>query len=138
MVIIEILGASAPAWGNHEHTAIDLMVQFSHLPGETIHFTASPNDETEHGRELFIRALHGAYGPIAEISPEVLHAELLASNVQIQKSQMQVCIEKVQHWDMFNQPETAQAWRIYYQQLARLPETESWPVVEVWPTAPAE
>ena len=135
---IEILSAKNPVWGNAEKTQINLQVQFQHLE-DWVPFSATAADPAEHGRELFVRALHKAYGPIAEISAEELQAELLAHNLQIQKSQMRVCVEKVQYWDMFNQPEKAQAWRIYYQQLAQLPETtETWPVVETWPTAPAE
>ena len=135
---IEILSAKNPVWGNAEKTQINLQVQFQHLEG-WVPFSATAADPAEHGRELFVRALHEAYGPIAEISAEGLQAELLAHNLQIQKSQMQVCVEKVQYWDMFNQPEKAQAWRIYYQQLAQLSETtETWPVVETWPAAPAE
>lgn len=61
---IEILGASAPAWANHEHTAIDMTVNFSHMPGEPTPFTASPDDASEHGRELFARAKFGEYGEI--------------------------------------------------------------------------
>lgn len=62
---IIVLGVSAPTWANEEKTVINLMVEFSHLPGGAVPFSASPDDPEAHGRELFARAKAGEYGPIA-------------------------------------------------------------------------
>lgn len=64
-MMIEILGASAPAWANEEQSAISLEVRFSHQPGVVLPFCATHNDTDKHGRELFSRAKFGEYGPIS-------------------------------------------------------------------------
>lgn len=65
---ITVLGASAPVWGDREGSVINLVVRFSHIPDHDVPFTASPDDNTEHGRELFSRAKFGEYGEIAPYS----------------------------------------------------------------------
>lgn len=61
-----ILSATNAQWANASNTAIDLDVVFSHLPQETVRFTATPNDSVAYGRELYESATAGAYGAIAD------------------------------------------------------------------------
>ena len=51
-----------PIWADPEHITIDCIVIADHLPGEQLSFTASPNDEEEHGRQLFADLVGGVYG----------------------------------------------------------------------------
>lgn len=89
MMKIEILGASAPTFANNDGTAINLMVNFSHLPGETILFTASRDDTAEHGRELYQRALDGEFGEIAPYDGPTPYEELMASFPARKRAEME-------------------------------------------------
>lgn len=59
-----------PRWGDSDQTMIDLDVNFTHLPEETVTFTAMQNDVEVHGRTLYNNALNGDYGTIATYSNE--------------------------------------------------------------------
>ena len=124
-------------WANAEESAINMLVQFEHLP-IPVEFTARADDPEEHGRRLFAKALAGDYGEVQDYMPPTELEIARAANPTRRKNSMRRCIEKVQHWDMFAQPEKVQEWKLYYQALANLEESESWPIVEAWPTAPAE
>ena len=127
----------APVWGNAEKTQIELTVKFEHLEQE-VPFTASKTDSAEHGRELFLRAQTGDFGEIKEYTPPT-ELEIAAEvNPGKLRREMDECVQKAQYWDMFAQPEKVQEWKLYYQALANLEESESWPIVEIWPIAPAE
>lgn len=65
--MVPILSAKKPRWANPECTAIALDVELE-LEGHTdpAVFYAIPNDCEQHGRELFVRAMNGEFGPIAE------------------------------------------------------------------------
>lgn len=62
--MIEVIKAHSPKWGDHGKTRINLIVEFSHIPGE-LPFTANPKDVTQHGPDLYHRALAGEFGDIA-------------------------------------------------------------------------
>ena len=49
-MLITLINAHSPKWANAEHTIIDLMCNFEHLPEEYVPFSANPNDSCEHGR----------------------------------------------------------------------------------------
>lgn len=53
-----------PRWADSDQTMINLDVNFTHLPEETVVFTATEDDIEEHGRQLHSQAAMGAYGPI--------------------------------------------------------------------------
>ena len=126
-----------PIWGNAEKNQIELTVKFVHLEQE-VPFTASKTDSAEHGRELFLRAQAGDFGEIKEYTPPT-ELEIAAEvNPGKLRREMDECVQKAQYWGMFAQPEKVQEWKLYYQALANLEKSESWPIVEIWPTAPAE
>jgi len=92
MAKIEVVGAKAPVWADHENTAITLLVRFSHMPSEEILFTASPNDAEEHGRELFAYAKFGKYGKVSAcIAPT--KEKMLEDSFPVRK---QLALEKVE------------------------------------------
>ena len=129
--------ATSPAWQNAEHSMITLMVKFDNLP-EAVPVTASPDDPEEHGQALFAQAVAGAFGEIEDYVPPTELEIAQATNPAKRSQQMALCISKVQHWEMMGEFATAMEWRHYYQALAMLEKTEAWPIVEIWPTAPAE
>jgi hypothetical protein len=53
-----------PRWADSDHTMINLDVNFTHLPEETVTFTAMENDGEVHGQTLYNNAINGVYGPI--------------------------------------------------------------------------
>lgn len=135
--MIEIEWAKSPSFSSSSLDSITLTVKFAHLESP-VEFTASEHDNTEHGKEIFAAAMAGEYGEVAPVSSELIQAVLLAESSTNRRKQMQLCFERAQHWDMFDNPEQAQAWREYYRQLFELTKLDTWPVVEVWPDAPAE
>lgn len=53
-----------PKYSNAENTTVDVEVNFSHMPEEFVWFTASPNDTTSYGAEIYQRAINGDFGII--------------------------------------------------------------------------
>jgi hypothetical protein len=53
--------ATSPRWSGPE--AIDMIVDFEGIG--PVPFTATPGDCEAHGRELYVRAVAGDFGPIA-------------------------------------------------------------------------
>lgn len=63
-----IKSVTNPRWANRSKTLIDCDVIFEELGSEVLPFTASPNDNEEHGREIFAKAVNGDYGTVSEFS----------------------------------------------------------------------
>lgn len=61
---MRILEAKNPRWANEEKTAIDVDVNFEGIPEQFITFTASPQDSTSYGVELFNLAKAGKLGVV--------------------------------------------------------------------------
>lgn len=59
---------TSPQWANAEQSAIDCFVTFDEI-GETVPFTAQPNDTAKHGREIFALCAAGECGPVADYVP---------------------------------------------------------------------
>jgi hypothetical protein len=59
-------------WVDENHTKIDCEVDFDDLIEEFVPFTADPNDITEHGKEIFAKAVAGEFGTIVEYTPPPL------------------------------------------------------------------
>lgn len=58
-----------PVWANVEHTLINCQVDFDALDDDFVPFTASPNDSTSYGSEIFAACVAGTYGPIGAYIP---------------------------------------------------------------------
>lgn len=65
---LTIVSARDPKYAQEDQQAIELIVQFAEIPGETP-FNAMPNDPMEYGRELYNNAKAGQYGPVAPFVP---------------------------------------------------------------------
>jgi hypothetical protein len=66
---MKIQAANSPRWTTLERIAIDLVVKFVEI-ATPLPFTASPDDCTDYGVELFNNAVAGKYGDIAEPAGE--------------------------------------------------------------------
>lgn len=124
-------------WADEDSTAINMVVQFEHLP-DPVEFTARADDLEVHGQALFAQAVAGEFGEIEDYVPPTELEIAQAANPTKRSQQMALCISKVQHWEMMGEFAAAMEWRHYYQALAMLEKTETWPIVEIWPAAPAE
>ena len=134
---ITIVNAKNPRRVEWDRTAIVLDVLFSHQ-AEAIPFAARADDLEPHGQELFARAIQGEYGDIVEVPTPAQSVSIAVESATLRERLMRQCIEKVQHWEMMGEFTAAMEWRHYYQALAMLEKTETWPIVEIWPTAPEE
>ena len=128
--------AHSPQWASPEKNAVNLTVTFEHEPKTEFLFTAVAEDSTAHGQEPFHNAIAGEYGEIAPLSQEWISAVTLAENSLKRRKQMELCLSKVQHWDMFGETEKAQAWKDYFKALAQLKGSKEWPIVKEWPERP--
>lgn len=62
----KVLAARNPRYANAKKNAIDLEVNFSHLPEEFVLFTASINDVELYGRKLYEMAVNGDFGEVQD------------------------------------------------------------------------
>lgn len=62
----EIRQCKNPRWSNDAKTAVEVEVEWKHMRGALMPFTANKDDSTEHGRKLFDRIVAGEFGEIAE------------------------------------------------------------------------
>lgn len=69
-----VVSVASPRWDNHEHTVLTADVLFEELRGMgPLPFTTFANADTDHGVEVWEKAIAGEYGPIAEyVEPEPL------------------------------------------------------------------
>jgi len=119
---------------------LDMEVWFSHLP-DYVPFTASKGDSEEHGRELYVRAMFGDFGPITNIAApppsEAQQRERLATKQQ-QAALTMAPLEDAEKLGIISdaERELLVAWQRYRVALYRLPQSEGWPAEVTWPEAP--
>lgn len=155
--MLTVKSARAPRWNNAEHTSLNLQVTFAET-AETLGempFTASPEDNEAHGRDLFTRAVALEFGPVLEPSAEVLAqatwrtlARLKAQASAIIATQ-QVALATLQdalRLDLATEAEAEtlplkqaelDAWCTYRVYLSRLDAQPGFPAAVEWPPAPA-
>ena len=88
---IKVMGAKSPSWANEHKTAIDLLVQFSHIKDEVL-FTASPKDAEAYGKALFGKAKAGVYGEVAAFTGKT-DAEIFADSFPRRKQLAQAKVD---------------------------------------------
>lgn len=73
-----------PVWADAEHSAINVMIDTDSVQTPTIPFTASPDDNTDYGPQIYQSAVDGVFGEIAEFTPVVVTPEqVVFTNTQI-------------------------------------------------------
>ncbi|WP_421320512.1 tail fiber assembly protein [Aeromonas veronii] len=136
---IEIIHAENPRQFDGDSETITLDVLFSHLP-DAIQFAARKDDHEQHGRELYVRAVFGEYGPIEVITPPPPETELLARLDEALKRATAVMapLEDADELGIISEHEKTQltAWQHYRVALYRLPQSDGWPTDVIWPDAP--
>ncbi|MFB5948379.1 hypothetical protein [Klebsiella pasteurii] len=61
---MKISNINSPRYANADNTAITVNMDIDNI-GEDIPFTATPDDSTDYGPDIYKRALAGEYGDIA-------------------------------------------------------------------------
>lgn len=155
--MLTVINAREPRWNNAEHTSLNLWVTFAET-AETLGempFTASPEDNEDHGRDLFARAVALEFGPVLEPSSEVLAQAALRtlSRLKAQASAtiagLQVALDTLQDALRLNLATAAEAaslplkqaeldaWCTYRVYLSRIDAQPGFPAAVEWPLAPA-
>ncbi|MCY1439113.1 Caudovirales tail fiber assembly protein, lambda gpK [compost metagenome] len=131
----------SPRWANAEHTAINLALVIEEL-GE-IPFTATPDDSTDYGPEIFQRAVAGEFGEIAAYAPPSDAALLPPARVQQQRRMQAAGLAVAPLQDAVDlgvataeQIAQLQAWKRYRIELNAMPEQPGWPRTLEWPVPP--
>lgn len=115
---------------------IDLTCKFKHLQ-EEVRFTANKDDVEEHGRDIFLRAYRGEFGPI-QLRAEPTAAEAaMWGNTRRRKFDLKLAKEKIYHYELMLNDEKAEEWKQFYRDTFNLIKQPEWPLVE-WPTQPEE
>lgn len=123
--------------------AIELDVLFEGF-NEFIPFSASPSDSTEHGRELYSRAVYCEFGPVEERERPTLpvsEADLLRQRDALM-AEATAKIDPLldaKELGLATEQELAElaAEQRYRIELMRLPQSPSWPDAVEWPERPA-
>jgi hypothetical protein len=137
---IEIIHAEHPRQYDGDSETITLDVLFSHLP-DAVQFAARKDDHEQHGRELYVRAVFGEYGPI-EVStpppPTEAKQQARLNEERHRATAVMAPLEDADRLGIISESEKAQltAWQHYRVALYRLPQSEGWPTDVAWPDAP--
>ncbi|WP_338919205.1 phage tail assembly chaperone [Pseudomonas silesiensis] len=156
--MLTVKSARAPRWNNAEHTSLNLQVTFAET-AETLGempFTASPEDNEAHGRDLFARAVALEFGPVQEPSSEVVAQATLRTLYRLQAqasatiATQQVALATLQdalRLELATAAEAAtlplkqaqlDAWCAYRVYLSRLDSQPGFPASVEWPAPPVE
>lgn len=153
--MLTVESAREPRW-NVERTAITLLVVFAEHAATfgAIPFTASPEDNEAHGRELFERALALEFGPLLEPEAPALAQAALLTCARLTAvatttiNPLQTACDTLQdavRLGLSTPEETAalplkqaelDAWRSYRVYLSRIETQAGFPAAVEWPTAP--
>lgn len=140
----EILRAANPFSYCDDDSSITLDVEFSHVPGQLLPFTASRDDEADYSRELYFRAMYGEFGPVEERERPTLpvsEADLLRQRDALM-AEATAKIDPLldaKELGLATEQELAElaAEQRYRIELMRLPQSPSWPDAVEWPERPA-
>lgn len=122
-------------WSDEQHLRINCDVNFEDLKEEFVPFTADPNDSSEHGKDIFARAVNGEFGEIAEYEPPPL--EYFESMVRNQRDDLLVQFDSIVsnpfRWNDFT-AEQKQELSEYRQALLDVPQQSGFPYQVTFPT----
>ena len=155
--MLTVKSARAPQWNNVEHTSLNVQVTFAETAdtlGE-MPFTASPEDNEYHGRDLFARAVALEFGPVLEPSAALLEQATLRTLCRL-KTQASATIATQQgalatlqdalRLGLVTEVEAValplkqaqlDAWCAYRVYLSRIDTQPGYPTAVEWPVAPA-
>lgn len=132
-----------PQWADVAHTAINLVLVTKELGA--IPFTATPDDSTSYGPEIYARVVAGEYGEIAAYAPPSDAALLPAARAQQQRLMHEAGLAVAPLQDavdlgvaIADQVEHLSAWKFYRIELSEVPQQAGWPRTIEWPVQPEQ
>ena len=138
MIYTDVL---SPQWANAEQTAINLVLTTE--PLGDIPFTASPDDTTSYGPEIYERVVAGEFGEIAAYEPSSDAALLPAARSQQKRLMQDAGLAVAPLQDAVDlgvatdeQVEQLSAWKFYRIELSEVPQQAGWPRTIEWPIKP--
>ncbi|WP_223512651.1 tail fiber assembly protein [Pseudomonas sp. GL-B-19] len=130
-----------PQWMDAAHTAINVMLVTEEQG--TIPFTATPDDSTSYGPEIYARVVAGEFGEIAAYEPPSDAALLPAARAQQQRLMHEAGLAVAPLQDAVDlgvaiaeQVEQLSAWKFYRIELSEVPQQAGWPRTMEWPVKP--
>lgn len=129
--------AKNPKWSDITHKNIDLLVRFEGID-EELEFTASAEDSELHGREIFMAAIEGKFGEIADYTPSSISQEDLAVQARTKRNKLLLESDWTQLTDVISTMDTEklQKWNMYRQNLRNITDQENFPKEIIWPIKP--
>ena len=131
----------SPQWANTEHTAINLMLVTAEMGA--IPFTATPDDSTDYGPEIYGRVVAGEFGENAAYEPPSDAALLPAARAQQKRLMQEAGLTVAPLQDAVDlgvapaeQVEQLTAWKFYRLELSEVPQQAGWPRTMEWPDTP--
>lgn len=133
--------ALSPQWANAEHSAINVQLVTETLAA--MPFTATPEDSTDYGPEIYQRAVAGDFGEIAAYEPPTEAALLPAARAQLKRLMQDAGLVVAPLQDSVDlgvaterQVEQLSAWKFYRIELSEVPHQPGWPSSIEWPVMP--
>ena len=130
-----------PQWANAEHSAINVLLGTETLAA--MPFTATPDDSTDYGPEIYQRAVAGDFGEIAAYEPPTEAALLPAARSQLKRLMQDAGLVVAPLQDAVDldlateqQVEQLSAWKYYRIELSEVPHQAGWPRTIDWPVKP--
>ncbi len=130
-----------PQWANAANTAINLVLVTDELGA--IPFTATPDDSTSYGPEIYELAVAGEFGDIAPYEPPSNEHLLPAAKATQQRLMQEAGLAMAPLQDAIDlgvatpeQGEHLNAWKFYRIELSEVPQQPGWPRTMVWPDKP--
>ena len=118
-----------PRYSSADEKLIDVLVSFDHLPGLTP-YTASPDDTSSMGREIYARCRSGEFG---EVAPFTADPEREQSLARVKRNALLKQSDWTQLSDSPLTPAQRKEWKEYRQALRDMPaksaeDEDSWPM----------
>ena len=121
-----------PVFANISNTLINVTVTFDNI-GE-VPFTASPDDQELHGKEIFAKCIAGDFGEIVHFIAPIKSIEQLTFEVKAKRNQLLSSTDWTQLPDV---PEIIKTnWIPYRQALRDITLQTGFPTEIVWPVKP--
>lgn len=130
-----------PQWANTKQSAINLVL-VTDAHGE-LPFTATAQDSTEYGPQIFARVVAGEFGEIGAFAPpsdaDVLPAAQTTLKLKMQDAGLAVApLQDAVDLQVATQEQMARltAWKRYRVKLSEVPRQAGWPRDMLWPVPP--
>lgn len=125
-------------WNDVNKTSFDCIIELYGIES-AIPFTATSNDTSSHGKEIYNKGLNGDFGIIAEYIEPIMTIEDYATQARQKRDfllkEMDVIVSNPLRWESFT-PEKQTEYSAYRQALLDVPQQVDFPNSISWPIKP--